>query len=329
MLGLKRREFLTLCGSAVLAAADGARAQQLPVVGYLASESPQLFESRLRAFRDGLRSAGFEEGRNVTIEYRWAEGRNDRLPSLAADLVQRKVNVIAAPGSIAPALVAKAATSTIPIVFETGADPIAAGLVGSLNRPGGNITGVTSLNAEVGPKRLELLHELIPSATGFALLINPTNPVNAVNTTKSLQAAASVRGLQLHVFHAATEPDFDTAFAAVHRSRASGLVIGNDIFYASRSEQLAALAIRHAVPAVHQSREFAVAGGLMAYGGSFRQSHGQAGVYVGRVLKGEKPADLPIQQVTKVEMTINLKAAKALGLAMSPSFVARADEVIE
>jgi len=329
MQRLKRREFLTLCGGAVLAVVDGARAQPLPVVGYLSSESPQLFESRLRAFLEGLRSTGFEDGRNVRIEYRWAEGRNDRLPSLAADLVQRKVNVLATLGSPAPALAAKAATSTIPIVFEMGADPVVIGLVGSLNRPGGNITGITSLNAEVGPKRLELLHEIVPSATGFTLLVNPTNPANAVNMTKSLQAAASARGLQLHVVNAATEPDFDAAYAAVQQLRAGGLVIGNDIFYSSRSEQLAALAIRHAVPAVHQSREFAVAGGLMGYGGSFRQSHGQAGVYVGRVLKGEKPADLPIQQVTKVEMTVNLKAAKALGLNMSPSFVARADEVIE
>ena len=331
MQRLKRREFLTLCGGAVLAAAETARSQPtpLPVVGYLASESPRLFESRLQAFLDGLRSTGFEDGRNVRIEYRWAEGRNDRLPSLAADLVQRKVNVLATLGSPAPALAAKAATSTIPIVFEMGADPIATGLVASLNRPSGNITGITSLNAEVGPKRLELLHELIPSATGFALLVNPTNPGNAVNTTKSLQAAASARRLQLHVVNAATEPDFDAAYVAVRQSGASGLVIGNDIFYASRSEQLAALSVRHAVPAVHQSREFAVAGGLMGYGGNFRQSHGQAGVYVGRVLKGEKPADLPIQQVTKVEMTVNLKAAKALGLNMSPSFVARADEVIE
>jgi putative tryptophan/tyrosine transport system substrate-binding protein len=206
MQRLKRREFLTLCGGAVLAAAETARSQPspLPVVGYLASESPKLFESRLRAFLDGLRSAGFEDGRNVAIEYRWAEGRNDRLPSLAADLVRRKVNVLATVGSPAPALAVKTATSTIPIVFEMGADPIAIGLVTSLNRPGGNITGITSLNAEVGPKRLELLHELIPSATGFALLVNPTNPANAANTTKSLQAAARARGLQLHVVNAAT-----------------------------------------------------------------------------------------------------------------------------
>jgi putative ABC transport system substrate-binding protein len=328
---LQRREFMCLLGAAASAWPLAARAQQpaLPVIGYLGSESPGLFASRLRAFRHGLSTVGYHESRNVVIEYRWAEGHNDRLPALAADLVRREVTVLAAPGSLAAALAAKAATSTIPVVFETGADPVVAGLVGSLNRPGGNITGVSSLNAEVGPKRLELLHEIVPAATSFALLVNPTNPRNAAATTKDLQAAARALRLELHVLNAGTERDFETVFATLVQLRAGGLVIANETFFANRSEQVAAIASRHATPAAHQSREFAVAGGLMSYGGSVAQSHGQAGVYTGRVLKGEKPAELPVQQVTKVEFFVNLRTAKALGLSVPPMLLARADEVFE
>jgi len=328
---MKRREFLGLIGGAAAALPRVVHAQlaRTPVVGYLGSESPELFATRLQAFRNGLSSTGFDEGRNVTIEYRWAEGHNDRLPALAAELVARKVDVLASPGGVAAALAAKAATSAIPVVFEAGADPITVGLVTSLNQPGGNITGVSSLNAEVGPKRLELLHELLPSATDLALLVNPTNPKNAEATTKDIQRAANVLKIKLHVMKASKEGDFEKVFSTLAQIRVSGLVIANETFFANRSEKLAALAVRYAMPAAHQSREFAAAGGLMGYGGSIKQSHGQAGIYVGRILKGEKPADLPIQQVTKVEFVFNLKAARTLGLNPSPSFIARADEVIE
>jgi len=331
---LTRRSLITLIGGAAAVPSIpwplAARAQQAakPVVGYLGAESPERMALRLRAFRQGLAETGFVEGRNVAIEYRWAQGRNELLAALAADLVRREVGVLAAPGSLASALAAKAATSTIPIVFETGADPVALGLVGSLNQPGGNVTGVTSLNAEVGPKRLELLHELIPAATEFALLINPTNPRNAEASTRDLEAAARVLRLKLHILRASTERELEDAFAALARLRVGGLVIANETFFANRGEQLAALGLRHAVPAVHQ-REFAGAGGLIGYGGSVTQSHGQAGVYVGRILKGEKPADLPVVQVTKVELIINLKTAKVLGLDVPPSILLRADEVVE
>ena len=308
-----------------------ARAQPLvpPVIGYLGSESPRLFASRLHAFLDGLRTTGYDEGRNVAIEYRWAEGHNDRLPVLASDLIRRGVTVIAAPGSLAAALAAKAATTTTPVVFETGADPVAAGLVASLDRPGGNLTGVTSLNAQVGPKRLQLLHELVPKATAIALLVNPTNPKNAEATTKDLQAAASARGLKLHVLDAATESDLDSVFPKLLALKVAGLVVANETFFANRSEQLAALSVLHAVPTAHQSREFALAGGLLGYGGNIKELHGQAGVYTGRILKGEKPADLPIQQVTKVEFVVNLRTAKLLGVTVPPSLLAGADEVVE
>jgi ABC-type uncharacterized transport system substrate-binding protein len=331
---MERRRFITLLGGAAATSSMlrplVARAQQptLPVIGYLGAESPQRMALRLRAFLQGLSQAGFVDGSNVTIEYRWAEGRNDRLPALAEDLVRRQVAVLAAPGSLASALAAKAATSTIPVVFETGADPVAAGLVASLNRPGGNLTGVTSLNAEVGPKRLELLHELVPAATGFALLVNPTNPKNAEASIADLQAAARARRLELHVLNAGTESELGDAFAALARLRAGGLVIANETFFANRGELLAALALRHLIPAAHQ-REFAAAGGLIGYGGNVTQSHGQAGVYVGRILKGEKPVDLPVQQVTTVELILNLKTAKALGLTVPLALIGRADEVIE
>jgi putative ABC transport system substrate-binding protein len=306
-----------------------AQAQQAtPVVGYLGAESAGRMALRLRAFLRGLGEAGYVDGRNVTIEYRWAEGHNDRLPVLAADLVARNVNVLAAPGSLASALAAKAATSSIPVVFETGADPVAAGLVASLNRPGANVTGVSSLNAEVGPKRLELLHELVPGIIEFGLLVNPTNPKNAEASTKDLATAASALRLQLRVLNASTEDELAAMFGVMTQIRLGGLVIANETFFANRAERLAALAMRHAIPAVHQ-REFAAAGGLIGYGGDVTRSHGQAGTYVGRILRGEKPADLPVQQVTAVQLVINLKTARALGITVPDTLLARADEVIE
>jgi putative ABC transport system substrate-binding protein len=299
---MRRREFITLLGGAAAGWPLAARAQQpaMPVVGLLGSASLDLWADRIRAFHQGLSETGYVDGRNVTIEYRWAEGRNDRLPALAADLVRRRVTVIVAPGSTPAALAAKAATSTIPVVFWVGGDPIELGLVASLNRPEGNLTGVTTLNTELGPKRLELLHELLPAATVVALLVNPTSPGLAVSTTKDVQAAARALGLQLHVLHASADRDFDTVFTTLVQMRADGLLIGNDAFFSSRLEQLSALAIRHAVPTVYQFREFAAAGGLIAYGGSLTYAFHGAGVYTGRILKGEKPADLPIQQQTKV-----------------------------
>lgn len=328
---MRRRDFIrSMAGAAILSplTARGQSAATL-TIGYLGSESPALFASRLRAFHQGLNSTGLAEGRGVAIEYRWAEGRNERLPALAAELVKAKVDVIAAPGSLASALAAKAATATVPVVFETGADPIAAGLVSSLNRPGGNVTGVTSLNAMVGPKRLELLRELIPNSKLFALLVNQTNPRNAEATSSSLQAAAKALNLDLKVLNAATEAELEKAFAQLKELRVSGLVIANDTFFANRSELLASLVQRHAIAAAHQSPEFATTGGLMSYGGDVMESHRQSGVYTGRVLKGEKPADLPVQQVTKVQMVLNLKAAKALGLTIPLSMSGRADELIE
>jgi putative ABC transport system substrate-binding protein len=326
---MRRRDFLcALGGAAAWPVASGAQ-QTNPVIGYLGIDTPDLFAGRVRSFREGLASLGYVEGRNVTIAYRWADGRSDRLPALASELVQAKVDVIATPGSVSSALAAKAATRSIPIVFEMGADPVGSGIVASLNRPGGNITGVTSLNAQVGPKRLELLHELLPSANAFALMVNPSNQRNAEATISLLQVAARTLQVKLHLLQAVTEQEFERAFAQVRELGAGALVIANDIYYALRSQRLGALAQQHAMPAAHQSREFAVAGGLIGYGGDTGESHRQAGAHVGRVLKGEKPGDLPVQQVTKVHMAINLKAAKALGITVPLSMTARADEVIE
>jgi putative ABC transport system substrate-binding protein len=326
---VRRREVITLLGGAAATWPLAARAQQpaKPLVGYLGSETPALFATRLRAFREGLSEMGYVEGRNVAIEYRWADGQYDRLPALAADLVRRQVSVIATPGSSAAALAAKAATSTVPIVFYIGGDPVELELVGSLARPGGNVTGVSTLSVDIGPKLLELLHELVPTATMLALLVNPTNP--ETDKSRDLQAVARSLGVQLLVLNASTERDFETVFATLTERRAGGLVIGPHIFFTSRSDQLAALALRHAIPTIFQFRQFAAAGGLMSYGGNLMDAHRLAGVYTGRILKGEKPADLPVQQSTKIELFINLRTAKALGLTVPTALLVRADEVIE
>jgi putative ABC transport system substrate-binding protein len=324
---MRRREFISLLGGAA-AWPLAARAQQpaMPVIGFMYGGEAQT--RVLAPFRQGLNETGYIEDRNVKIEYRWAESRYDRLPGMAADLVRRQVTVITAITTPA-ALAAKAATAVIPIVFQTGGDPIKLGLVTSLNRPGGNMTGLTQLNDEVGPKRLELLHELVPTASVIALLVNPTDPALAEANTRSVRVAAHALGLQLHVLHASTERDFDAVFTNMIQLQAGGLVIGPDSFFVSRSEQLAALTVRHAVPAVFETREFVAGGGLMSYGGDQPDAYRLVGVYAARILKGAKPGELPVQQGTKVELLLNLKTAKALGLTVPLPISGRADEVVE
>jgi putative tryptophan/tyrosine transport system substrate-binding protein len=325
-MSLKRREFIALLGAAA-AWPLAARAQQVtPVIGFLHTESADRSEDRLRGFHQGLGETGYVEGRNVTIEYRWAQDHNDRFPALAADLVRRQVTVIVANAAATPA--AKAATSTIPIVFVSGADPVARGLVASLNRPGGNLTGVSQMNVQLGPKRVQLLHEAMPTATSIALLVNPAS-VGAETLLREAEEATHNLGLSLHLLHAGTDRELDAAFANPAELRAGGLVIGPDSFFTSRIEQLAALTLRHAVPALYEFSQFATAGGLMSYGPSLSDSYRLLGVYTGRVLKGAKPADLPVEQSVKFELVINAQTARMLGLEIPPMLLARADRVIE
>jgi putative ABC transport system substrate-binding protein len=324
---MRRREFIAGLGSTA-AWPLAARAQQrpLPVIGFLNGGSPGGHAPFVAAFRQGLKETGYVEGQNVAIEFRWAEGQYDRVPAIAAELVGRQVAVIVAntPGNVA----AKAATTTIPIVFTTPTDPVQMGLVASLARPGGNVTGATQLSVEVLPKQLELAHELVPTAVTIAVLVNPTNPY-AETLLRDLQAAARILGVQLHVLKASIERDFDTVFATLAQLPAGALVIGVDPFFISRGEQLAALALRHAIPTIFYDRAFVAAGGLMSYGGSISEMYRIVGVYTGRILKGEKPSDLPVQQATKVELILNLKTAKRLGLTVPLTLLGRADEVIE
>jgi putative tryptophan/tyrosine transport system substrate-binding protein len=328
---MRRREFIRAFGGMVAAWPLVAHAQPspMPVVGFLNAASPQLYQRPLAAFLKGLAEAGYTDGHNVTIRYRWAEGHNDRLPTMAADLVHSQVTVIAATSTPA-ALAAKAATSTIPIVFETGGDPTKLGLVASLSRPGGNITGAASLAVEIiAAKGLELLHELIPTARVIGLLVNPTNPAAAEPQESKVVSDGRALGLQIHVLRASSEREFDGVFAKLAELHAEGLVISADALYSSQSEQLAALAVRHALPAVYSRREFPAAGGLLSYGSDISDSYRVAGIYTGRVLNGEKPADLPVQQATKVGLVINLKAAKELGVSVPLPMLGRADEVFE
>jgi putative ABC transport system substrate-binding protein len=330
---MRRRAAIGILGGAAassLLLPFAARAQQLapPVIGFLSPRAPGDAPELIAAFRQGLKDTGFAEGQNVAIEYRFAENHNERLPALAADLVHRQMAVIAATTTPA-ALAARAATATIPIVFEMGGDAVQLGLVASLNRPGGNVTGVTQMNVQIAPKRLELLHDLVPAATVMARLVNPANAAIAESQSGGLLSAAHTLGLELHVLNASTESNFDAVFASLIQLRAGGLVIDSDPFFTARQEQLAALTVRHAVPAIYENREFAAAGGLVSYGGGITEAYRLAGVYTGRILKGDKPADLPVQQATKVELFLNLKTAKTLGLTVPLSLLGRADEVFE
>jgi putative ABC transport system substrate-binding protein len=328
-----RREFITLIGGATATWPLAARAQPsaMPVIGYLTPYSPDTVAAatRLDAFRQGLNETGFVEGRNVVIEYRWAEGQYDRLPAMAADLVRRRVAVIVAAGGNPPALAAKAVTTTIPIVFQTGDDPVTSGLVVSLSRPGGNLTGAAVLVVQLGPKRMQILHELVPNATVIAVLINPTNRFAAEVLMREAQAAARTLGVQAQIVRASTDHEIELAFANLVPMQAGGLVSGADMFFNDRSEELAALAARHGIPTIFPTREYVEAGGLVSYGPRLDEGIRLLGTYAGRILKGEKPADLPVQQVTKVELVINLKTAKALGVTVPLTLRGRADEVIE
>jgi putative ABC transport system substrate-binding protein len=325
---MRRRELILILGGAMTAART-LRAQQkaMPVIGFLGVASPGPYAPFVTAFREGLSETGYVEGQNSAFEFRWAEGHYDRLPALAADLVDHKVDVIATTGGGSSARAAKSATSTIPIVFTTGGDPVESGLVASLARPGGNLTGVSMMFTELMPKRLELLSELVPQAAVIALLVNPNNPGNEL-MIRDFQEAARAKGVQVQILKAGAEGDFEAAFTSLARLHAGALIVSPDPFFGSRREQLVALASRHAVPAIYEWREFAAAGGLISYGPSVTTAFRQAGIYVGRILKGAKPADLLVQQPTTFELVINLKTAKALGLTIPP-ILARADELIE
>jgi putative ABC transport system substrate-binding protein len=329
---MRRREFIVLSGAAASALLSPrvARAQRpaMPVVGFLNGATSTGWAPYLAAFLQGLSETGYVENRNVTIEYRWAEGQYDRLPAMAGDLVQRQVTVIAATGGTSSVQAAKAATTTIPIVFTSGADAVALGLVTSLNRPGGNVTGVNFLTNLMGAKRLELLHQLVPGATVIAFLVNPDNP-DSESQSSEVQTAARDLGIEVHVVKASSEHDIDMAFATLMQQHAGALLVGSDTFLNSRRNQIATQAAHYAVPAGYYLREFVEAGGLFSYGTSIRDAYRQAGAYVGRILKGEKPADLPVMQSTKFELVINLKTAKALNLQIPDKLLALADEVIE
>ena len=327
---MHRRRFIASLGSAIaLPCVAAAQQKAMPVIGFLAGTSPGPNAANVTAFRQDLSETGYVEGQNLAIEYRWAEGRFDQLPALATDLVSRKVDAIVTSGGPAPARAAKNATTTIPIAAVVGGDPIADGLIASLARPGGNLTGVTFMMTELMPKLFELLSELVPQARVIALLVNPNEPSNAERTMRDVQEAARIKGRQLHILKAGSESEIDAVFATLDRMHIGALFVGADAFFNSRREQLVALAARYSVPAIYEWREFVAAGGLMSYGPSITAAYRQVGVYAGRILKGAKPADLPVQQPTTFELVVNLKTAAALGLTVPPSILARADEVIE
>jgi putative ABC transport system substrate-binding protein len=327
---MNRRDFITLLGGSAVAWPLAVQAQQaaMPVIGYLHTASPAPFAHFLAAFRQGLRESGYIEGQNIALEYRWAEGRFDRLPAMAAELANRRVNLIVAQGGAVSPLAAKAATSTIPIVFSTGGDPVKDGIVVSLNRPGANATGVSVLTESLAAKRLEIIREVVPNTGFIAMLINPTN-IPSMGQVLETEEAARALGLTMHVLKASSESDIDAAFATFIQLRVGALLVGADPYFHTMSKQIVALATRHAIPAIYEWREFAEAGGLMSYGTNLSDAYRQVGIYAGRVLNGAKPADLPVVQSTKVEFVINLKTAKALGLTIPLPLVGRADEVIE
>jgi putative ABC transport system substrate-binding protein len=328
---MRRREFIAVLGATAMPALwpRAARAQAaVPVVGFLNSASPAAWANYVAGFRAGLKETGFVEGQNVVIEFRWAEGHYDRLPGMAADLVRRKVAVLVSTGGSPTIHAAKAATTTIPIVFTIGSDPVRLGLVASLNRPGGNITGVNLFVSQMESKRLGLLRALVPKAELIAVLMNPNNPP-AATQLRDVQEAARAIGQQIHILHASTASELDAAFATAVQLRAGAMLVAADPFLNSQRDQIVALAARHAIPAIYEQREHALAGGLMSYGTSLSDGYRQAGIYAGRILKGEKPADLPVVQSTKFEFVVNLKAAKALGLDVPPALSAQADEIIE